>query len=73
MARPPKKSVDSKVPVPAPTMIAPPVMAGMPPVTRVVDHEGLARLRDSVSFNSFFFSTLLSLRLRLTVHPLSVA
>lgn len=75
MPRPPKKSLDSKVPVPAPTMIAPPVMAGMPPVARVVDHEGLVRLRDSVSFRRFlfFFSSIASSLLHKALDTISPA
>ncbi len=61
MPRPAKKAEDkAKVPIPATTMVIPPVIAGIPPPVnpgngpRIVEAESFMRVRDAVS--SFIFS-----------------
>lgn len=55
MPRPPKKAADDKSKAaPAPAMVVPPVLAGLPAgnplgAPRVVDNDSFLRVRDSVS------------------------
>lgn len=84
MPRPSKKSADDKARsiIGAPTMVVPPIMAGIPPPVnvntdngppRAVDSDSFLRVRDSVSNSHFCLSHFLFAILCVLLHALPIS